>query len=472
MEIKKITKEQLIKEAQNPWFGDAPKDYPEKFKRKDKEPWQMSPEEKQKAQLKGDYAYKQRDSEARPTWFQKDDEASRPDAYIYKDPFDEDKDAVVVIVPNGLDLVGENELKNSFPDFYDYLKSSNKVNFYFLQMKKLPKDEPMGVGRNLKLEPGHEKFSQAQTYIKKRRGAFGTKADELGADVRDFFPKTSEKGEKQSDREKNLRKIYPSLREGQDTINQKLNNSALPQIPVPDRLIQQAGVERHSLAAENTDIRIGLWYQYFFNRLEDYIEVSRLLSRGREFGDLPDEIKPRATHQPRRDNPGKRWSELRKLEDMSDDFKIDPKTKKYYLDKRGYSENDYTVTTGIYFTIFGTPQNDNTFKWVIGLTAGFTSKLVEERYASKPYADIDEFTFTSEAVSQPYNQLEGPNGTIGTNESIMSAFRQAYDDLISKVQEVDSKQLLRNRYREFGNQDITRQIQESLIQQVLSEIKK
>lgn len=451
MELKKITKQQLLQEVEeNPFFGKKEPVKPGAYvpkQRLPKEPWQMSPEEKEYYHV-GDKQAKIRDSQARPAWFEKQEgEKFPPDAYVYDDPFTPGNDAVMVYVPKGLTPITEQELEQAVPDFYNFFKERG-ANFYFLQLKKPRFDDPLEV----------TKFEPTSTALKYREKAFGSS---------DVFKKEEPTRETTDQAIILTDLIYPPLRSVEELLNEKLRNTGFPPLGVPNReRMQKAAINRYS-TINNDSVQIQILMLHRYSTVEQYIEAARLLARGTKFEELPAELKPAEEHQVREYNPGRRYSRIRKSEKMDAGYRANPKTEILRLAKRGFSETDYDMTIGTELTIDGRVQEDGHFDWNFKLETGYGKKLREETRVRGGFTT--DAVFESEATSYEPVQ-KGIN--IAEQPAVVQAYNEALTQLTDKIMSINSRAELRNRYRQLGPEDISRQVQESIIQKVISELKK
>lgn len=450
MEIKKITKKQLLQEVEdNPFYGKKEPVKPGAYvpkQRLPKEPWQMSPEEKEYYHV-GDKQAKIRDSAARPAWFEKEaGEKFPPDAYIYDDPFTPGKDAVVVYLPKGLTPITEEELAQAVPDFYNFLKERGS-NFYFINLKKPRFDDPLEVTF----------ANPTSTALKYRTQAFGTS---------DVFQK-DEPTRETSDQAIILRDlVYPPLREVEGELNEKLRNTGFPPVLLPNReRLQKAAINRYSTIEKNL-VQVQVLMLHRYATIEQYIEAARLLSRGTTFDELPEELKPVEEHQVREFNEGLNWSRVRRSEKMNDpSYRRNPKTDILRLNREGRSVVDFDMSLGTMLTVEGKSLPDGKFQWDLKLEVGYGKKLREESRVKGGFVKDSEFE--SSAIS------EAPGTALDINGSVADAYDEAVRGLIDKIMSLNSRAELRNRYRQLGPEDISReQLQEAIIQKVIKELQK
>ena len=373
------------------------------------------------------------------------------DMMIVDDPENEGG-YIVVVQRDGhtITLITEETLKDENPDFHTWATTPpNRLSFIDVK-KKLGRDW-FGLGRN-----------PAPDVQMKRREAVSNVP----------FPLPSGEKKEYSEREKILREINPLIRQFSTITKERLNAAGLPEIAAPYHKYREQTENIDKYTTINNQTITWSTQNIFAYPISEYINNAKSMYRGQE-----PNFKPEASHAVRETNPGTNWTITRPSEVKSQQYKENPLTAIYKLRKGGYDANDVDAMVADVFTFRGQATPDNGFTWTLQFKTKYGQKLKDESaIAGGLIEDADNINFTSTASTGPLENLVGSDGSIASNEAIMDAFKEALNDLTSKIQSIEPKRELRRRFAGVGQSDIARQLNESLdidsiVSKVMNEIK-
>lgn len=348
-----------------------------------------------------------------------------------------------VVVPkfraNG-EIWDENHLKEYNSDLYNYIMEVTQGRVHFIEMKQV-----------------------ANNPFQRRTGRTNKVLDKVEKELGIKFPDNKERP--QTGKEIVLRNIInPGFRYLANNVNSHLNAAGFPGLVMPDHIaeLQKKNIDKYSTIDDNTISWASTNLRYY-PTVEAFIQHSKDLVRGRK-----SEITPVETHQPRKYNPGSNWSPLRKTIKKDENYKEDPFTDVYKLNKRGYSAEDMDMVIQSEFLVKGQRVNDGDnqyFVWRFEFHTFRGKKLREEQNAKDLVSDIS--LGVSKRCGVSYNdKLED----LIKNPTFIKVFNDGISELTDQILGINAKEELRSRYKNIDRLDITQQIQEMAVDKIVKNV--
>lgn len=353
-----------------------------------------------------------------------------------------------VVVPkfrkNG-EILDENRFKEENPELYDYLMKVTEGKIHFIEMNQVANNPFL-----LKTSKGEVRRNKVREKAEK----------ELGIKFPEPKPRETKEQEIVL---RNL--INPTFRYVEEKVNGHLKNAGLPGLVMPKHNVftqkkyvdTYAEINSNSIKWNATHIRV-------YETMDEYIQHSKDLVRNRESKIIPGE-----THQPRNNNPGSRWSPLRKTVKKDDNYKENPYTDKYKLPRSGYSEKDNDIVIKSEFVVKGQRimgVNDQPyFKWRFEFNTYFGKKLKEDNEADELELDI-----SLSSVSRSGNVMNISLTDLIKDQNFTNSFNEGTTGLIEQILAIDTKEVLRSRYKNIDKLDITKVVQEMAIDKIVKNV--
>jgi len=349
-----------------------------------------------------------------------------------------------VVVPkfrtNG-EIWDENNLKEHNPDLFNYIMEVTQGRVHFIEMKQV-----------------------ANNPFQKRTGRTNKVLDKVEKELGIKFPDNKERP--QTGKEILLRKVInPGFKFLANNVNSHLNKAGFPGLVMPDHVaeLQKKNIDKYSTIDDNT-IKWASANLRYYPTVDAFIQHSKDLVRGRK-----SEITPIETHQPRKYNPGTNWSPLRKTIKKDENYKEDPFTDVYKLNKRGYSVEDMDLVIQSEFIVTGrrlmAENNQPYFVWNFEFHTFRGKKLREEQNAKELVSDI-----SLNSQSQSFRVGDKPLDELVKDQDFINAFNEGLNDLIVQIQAINAKEELRSRYKNIDRLDITREIQEMVVDKIVKNV--
>jgi hypothetical protein len=223
------------------------------------------------------------------------------------------------------------------------------------------------------------------------------------------------------------------MEEFMDSVQEKLYLSGFPPInyPTQDPGHQKRGFNTYS-KIDNDESLVQSHSVYTYDNYPEFMKSALGLIK---LNNLPDgeekniEISD-AEYQARQYNAGVNWSVERKQIKTGSDFKRDPLTKVYKLDRRGMKaeEKDYvTMTT---FTMKGEMLPTNQFRWEGTVSVEISEKLREQSGGQlKPVIEFTAATETSHSDGISVDSLR----SVLDNPKVMRALKAVLENIASQI---------------------------------------
>jgi hypothetical protein len=244
------------------------------------------------------------------------------------------------------------------------------------------------------------------------------------------------------------------MEEFMDSVQEKLYLSGFPPInyPTQDPGHQKRGFNTYS-KIDNDESLVQSHSVYTYDNYPEFMKSALGLIK---LNNLPDgeekniEISD-AEYQARQYNAGVNWSVERKQIKTSSDFKRDPLTKVYKLDRRGMKaeEKDYvTMTT---FAMKGEMLPTNQFRWEGTVSVEISEKLREQSGGQlKP---VIEFTAATETSHSDGISLDSVRSVLD-NPKVMRALKAVLDNIASQIDTYSKNEaMLQLKERVFKTRD-------------------
>jgi hypothetical protein len=239
-------------------------------------------------------------------------------------------------------------------------------------------------------------------------------------------------------RETFLRDLYPIIRKKLDGLNETMLLMGFPSIEFNT---QEEGKQRKHTdfysKKENEDVSLESHNVFTYNNYREFAEEAADLL---DVHDAPEgeekriEINRVGENQARQKNPGIRWEFERKQIKTSDEFKRNPLTRVYRLDREGKKADEKDYITVTFFNLRGVHDEDEKkYSWEASVRVEISEKLREE---SKRYGNLKEVvTFRSSAsVPVPHGLNYSEKSSILDNHpQIRKAVDVVLDDLRNKL---------------------------------------
>lgn len=421
------------------------------------------PDAREARGLPREYPKRPKEAGESPDWFDRraarafEAERGGPplsDMMIIDDPENVDG-FLVVIQRDGVDitLITEETLEQENPDFYTWATTPpNRLAFINLK-NKIGRD--WFGGRRNPLDAAH---------IKRRE-----EVSAIPFSGKQYTPRDADEKRIYSDREKILRKINPLIREFSENTKKLLNAAGLPEIVAPYHKYREQTENINQYTTINNQSVTWSTQNTFSYPIDEYIQNAKDLRRG-----VTPNFTPVGRHAVRQDNPGRNWSITRPTENKDVVYKEHPLTAKYKLNRRGFDANDLDAMVADVFTFRGQATQDNGFTWTMEFKTKFGKKLKEESNISGGL--VEDMFLQSTASTGPLESLVGDDDSIASNEQIIDAFKEALNDIASKIASIDPKEELRKRYAGVGRSETTLKVNESLnidsiVNRIINELK-
>jgi hypothetical protein len=356
-----------------------------------------------------------------------------PDYWLYEPEQGGGRSIVVPIRRKDEQIINEDTFKEKDPRLYNWIYEVTEGRVHFLDIVQT-------------------EFNPAQ----QRAGRTSATADLIKQTIGGY---PEPKNRPMTAKERILRNlINPSLKDLAEGINGHLTDCGLPTITIPEQIFgeQKENINKYG-RINSLYVDWGTYTLNYYKTTEELINYAKAKVRGKET-----DIEIKVTHQPRKYNPGKNWSPVRKTIKPSEEYLANPLTPKYKLPLRGLDVFDNNIVIGTELSIFGEPitvDADNfKYKWTIKLETAIGKKPLEQMQVSNIDSDIEIYSNTETDIMPISNSiLVNDNIDITSISKITNAFYDALGNLRTKILNLNSKEILKDRYKNIDRADITLQ---------------
>lgn len=221
-------------------------------------------------------------------------------------------------------------------------------------------------------------------------------------------------------------------------LNEHLTDCSIPSFKVRQRAYE----DRHDVKNNNQRVHYGSDAFVLYKSANDFL--GDVLNR--TVG-LESDVERRETHLARlRNQVYGHWDKTKKNEK-----KYEGLTDKYYLEKRGYTEENYDVNIYSKFDLLGTLSGNNSFTWRLRLDIYYGKKVTLEDMLSnknvklfKNITEVKVVEFDPE-TSFPrveYNQQVEPYDNVMGDKYILNGLKEAINEFKQKIMEISSEDAL------------------------------
>ena len=365
------------------------------------------------------------------------------DYWIYTQPNGKKTIIIPAIMQDGSKLT-KDQLEQQYPDLFKWMMNTTEGRVHVMDFPKVANNPAqLRSGRkNPRAELIQSYFGKTPEEV--QRGEFNKE-----------YVKPTEKV--MSDKEKILRSFfYPVVRSFVNEVNGHLHDCGFPILKTPEQIYksQAEGENRYGTFSSN-EITWGIHMVNYYPTIEDFINYSKKKARGKET-----EFEPRLTHQPRRYNPMKNWSITKRTIKKDDEYKKNPLTDKYKLEKQGYSEHDNDVVIMSELSIKGSRIGDE-FEWNVQFYTKIGEKIREDRNVGDVKPD-------KRFISEKSGLLD--NTSIYKSQVVKQTLMDALDEIKTEILSINPKEELRSRYKEKEQFNVTNKINEQYIDMIVNKI--